>query len=323
MTSPDRTISVIAPLSPALDRVKLMLFQPFDLEKWMVIGFSAWLATLGQGNSGAGGGINYRTGHRQEQFRHMFETTKDWVMGNLHWLIPLAALLVFLGIVLWLTLLWLSSRGRFIFLHCVAGNSAEVRVPWQTYATHGNSLFLFRVGLGFLAFVLGGIALGGGGWLVTSMIAARSAGLLEIASAACLAVLALLVGLAFVVIARLTTDFVVPLMFLQTRSCLTGWQELKSLLAAYPAQFLLYLLFLVALKLGIGLAILAVVLLTCCVAGCLLALPYIGTVLLLPVLVFERSFSLYFLAQFDPKYDVFLAATQGKGADPDPALGEP
>ena len=32
-------------------------------------------------------------------------------------------------------------------------------------------------------------------------------------------------------------------------------------------------------------------------------LPFIGTVLLLPVLVFKRSYSLYFLAQLG--YDVF------------------
>ena len=48
-----------------------------------------------------------------------------------------------------------------------------------------------------------------------------------------------------------------------------------------------------------------VVLVTCCCAGCLMALPYLGTVLLLPVLVFKRSYSLYFLAQFGPEYDVF------------------
>jgi hypothetical protein len=47
--APQQTgISVIDPISPAIDRVKLILFQPFDLAKWFVIGFCAWLAYLGQ-----------------------------------------------------------------------------------------------------------------------------------------------------------------------------------------------------------------------------------------------------------------------------------
>jgi hypothetical protein len=47
---------------------------------------------------------------------------------------------------------------------------------------------------------------------------------------------------------------------------------------------------------------------TCCIAGCLMALPYVGTVALLPVLVFKRSYSIYYLAQFGPAYNVFPPA---------------
>ncbi len=34
-------------------------------------------------------------------------------------------------------------------------------------------------------------------------------------------------------------------------------------------------------------------------------LPFVGTVLLLPVLIFKRAYSLYYLAQYGPQYDVF------------------
>jgi len=57
---------------------------------------------------------------------------------------------------------------------------------------------------------------------------------------------------------------------------------------------------------GTGLLVIAIVILTCCCAGCLLALPYLGTVLFLPVLTFSRSYSLYYLAQYGPEWDVFL-----------------
>ena len=36
-----REISVTEPVSPALERVKTMLFKPFDPGKWFVIGFCA------------------------------------------------------------------------------------------------------------------------------------------------------------------------------------------------------------------------------------------------------------------------------------------
>src|SRR5436305_14232221 len=50
-------VSVTAPVSPALERVQEMLFRPFDLRKWSVLGFGAWLARLGRsGFSGFNGG---------------------------------------------------------------------------------------------------------------------------------------------------------------------------------------------------------------------------------------------------------------------------
>ena len=50
--NPPLEISVTAPVSAALERVKQVLFRPFDLGKWFVIGFCAWLALLGQQGGG-------------------------------------------------------------------------------------------------------------------------------------------------------------------------------------------------------------------------------------------------------------------------------
>ncbi len=70
-------------------------------------------------------------------------------------------------------------------------------------------------------------------------------------------------------------------------------------------NFVLYLLFRIVVAIAIAVIVIVVVLATCCLAGCLLLLPYLGTVFLLPILVFERAYSLYYLAQFGPEYDVF------------------
>jgi len=57
--------------------------------------------------------------------------------------------------------------------------------------------------------------------------------------------------------------------------------------------------FQILLGMAIGIIVFVAVIITCCIAGCLTILPYIGTVVLLPVLAFKRSYSLYFLAQSD------------------------
>ena len=69
--------------------------------------------------------------------------------------------------------------------------------------------------------------------------------------------------------------------------------------------FFLYVLFRIVIGMVIGVIVVAAVCVTCCCACCIFALPYVGTVALLPVLVFERSYSLYYLRQYGREYDVF------------------
>ena len=100
-------------------------------------------------------------------------------------------------------------------------------------------------------------------------------------------------------------DFVVPIMFLRCGTCLAAWREFYALLSANPGKFTVYILFQIVLAMAIGALVVVAVLVTCCIAGCLMALPFVGTVLLLPVLIFKRAYPLYYLAQFGPQYDVF------------------
>ena len=82
-----------------------------------------------------------------------------------------------------------------------------------------------------------------------------------------------LVAFIFWLIATLTTDFVVPIMFLRGGKCLPAWRVFLSLLSANLGNFVLYFLFRIVLALAIGMVLVVVVLVTCCIAGCLLLLP--------------------------------------------------
>jgi hypothetical protein len=309
-TSP-REISVAEPVSPALERVKRVLFRPFDLGKWFVIGFCAWLAQLGE-SGGTGANFNFNSGSHQNygnNLRNDFLRAKDYVLDNLNWIVPLATVLLVMGLALWLLFLWLNSRGKFMFLHCVALDKAEVAEPWHQFAHDANSLFLFRLGLGLvsmictlpllmIAIVITGQMFLTGQFIPNAIISAIGFGLLFLG-----------VAIVFAIIQKLTLDFVVPIMFLRRNRCLSAWKELGGLITSHAGAFLLYFLFQIVLAMAIGTIVVAAILITCCMAGCLMALPYLGTVLLLPVSTFKRCYSLYFLAQFGRDYDVFPPET--------------
>jgi len=306
-------ISVTAPVGWALGRVKRMLFKPFDIHKWLVIGFCAWLANLGE----AGGNLNVRGpsggGHSSggtQSFREFADQAGQWISQNLYWIVPVAVAVVVLMLALGLLVMWLSSRGKFMFLHCVALDVAEGKRPWREFATEANSLFWFRLVLGLIGLAVF-LPLGGGFTiLVGQMLYYEKAegGYIVLAIGLVLALFVL--GICFALVYKFTKDFVVPIMFLRRVRCTVAWREFLDLLRGNAGRFTLYILFQIVLAIVIGFMIMAVVLATCCTAACLLAIPYVGTVILLPVLVFERSYSLHYLAQYGPAYDVFPSAPQ-------------
>ena len=304
MTPQETQISVIDPISPAIERVKTILFRPFDIGKWFVIGFCAWLAFLGEG-----GGPNFNFGGRQRYGPpgEALDNAKEVIIENLFWILPLAITITVVIIIIGLVITWLSSRGHFMFLHCVALNKAEVKVPWRKFGKQGNSLFLFRIVVGLISFavvmlliamlvVIGVLLFAGGG----------NPNPLSIIGMVLLAICLIIpIAIVFALINKFTLDFVVPIMFLRQGTCMTAWREFWPMLTGNKGRFTIYILFQIVIALAVGIIILACVCITCCCLGCILAIPYIGTVLLLPILVFDRSYTLLYLRQYDPSFDVF------------------
>ena len=331
VTNSHREISVTEPVSPALERVKTMLFKPFDLGKWFTIGFCAWLAFLGASGSGGGGFNNAFTnnfnanngGPAGESFRHTYHQARDYVLNNLDWIVPVATAAGILLLALWLVILWLSSRGRFMFLHCVALDRAEIGKPWNKFEREANSLFWFRLVLGLIGMVVILPLLAAIAGLIVRMVLRGEPDIGGIMAAAGLGLAFLVAVIVFALIHSFTEDFVVPIQFLRGGKCLAAWKEFWGLLASNAGMFTLYILFQIVLGMAIGIIVLGAVLITCCIAGCLMIIPYIGTVLLLPVLVFKRSYPLYFLRQFGPGYDVFPPASPAPpvtGLQPPPGV---
>jgi hypothetical protein len=303
-------VSVIDPITPAIDRVKVMLFKPFELRKWFVIGFCAWLAYLGSGGGG-NGGVQwhgpYKPHGQQAEIAEGVNTAKEYLLDNLCWIIPLIAIVAVVIIGMGLLIAWLNSRGRFMFLHCVAENKSEVKAPWHKFRGHGNSLFLFRVVLGIIGLAIVALPVLGIVFLAIMMATKTVPYVASIPGIILCGLIIFVLAIVLSLVRKFTFDFVVPIMFLRTASCIAGWREFLTILSVNKARLALYILFQIVIAIAIGAIIAIGFCIGCCLccASLLLFIPYIGTVILLPLLVFKRAYSLYYLRQFGPGFDVF------------------
>ena len=241
MALPAQNVSVTLPVNQAIEHVKRVLFNPFDIGKWFTIGFCAWLAHLGQqgfrGNFGGGG----RGGDVKAQ--EWLRRAHEYVIANLYWIVPVAIGGVVLLLALWVLILWVSSRGKFMFLHCVVRNASEVVAPWHRFAREGATLFWFRLVLGLAQLVVVVPLLVVIGVVVWRMVKRGGPSAVGITGIIGSGLLLLLICLVVWLIARLTNDFIVPILFLRGGSCLDAWGVLRQLLAANPGEFVLYFLF--------------------------------------------------------------------------------
>lgn len=301
-------ISVLEPVGAAIEKTKEILFRPFDLGKWFTLGFCAWLATLGE--SGGFGNFNFPNrshGGSSTNFQHEWHNLKEGILNNLPIVLTVSAVVIVLVLVLAFVFMWLKSRGQFMFLHGVARNVAEVVNPWNRYARQGNSLFLFNVVLWLFGSFLGFILIAP---LVFIFVMFAKTDFKVFAAAWIVPAVFLILGLiclaiVFAVVKILTKDFVIPIMYLEGCMVAEGWKRFWDLCKVHKSNFILFVLFLIVVGIVIGMLILLVILFTCCCAACIFAIPYIGTVALLPVLVWRRAYSALFLAQFGPEFDVF------------------
>src|SRR5215471_18734761 len=140
MDGTEPKIEIFKPFGEAFELMKRMLFQPFDLRKWFIIGFAAWLATLGAGGGG-GGNFNYPD-NRHDEAHKLHET-----VGQIPQPVLIAGICILVSLVLVLIVLvaWLRARGRFILVDCIVPNRAAIVEPWKEFRAEGNSFFLFSL----------------------------------------------------------------------------------------------------------------------------------------------------------------------------------
>ena len=312
-------ISVTDPLVWAFRRTRWILFEPFDLGKWFVLGFCAWLAYLGQGfgpgfsGGGNGGGGGHGGGSGFQDFHHdVVDPVMAWVMAHLPLLILGAVAVLLVGVAVGALLTWLRSRGKFMFLDGVAQNQARVVEPWHRFRAQGNSLFWFKFLLGLITLAAMLLAVGGGAVLAWPDVLAWELGWRAITALVLNSCLFLVMAPVMTVIQWLTEDFVIPAMYIRGVGVIEAWRIVwREILAVHLGPVVLFALMRIVVFMGmavvVGTFMLAAMCMTCCLACCVFWAPFVGTIPFLPVRVFVRSFTLYFIQQFGESWQAIAA----------------
>ncbi|MBN8709199.1 MAG: hypothetical protein BGO12_06405 [Verrucomicrobia bacterium 61-8] len=325
-------MKLLEPLSVAWLAVSKQLFDNFRFGKWFALGFSAWLANILIGNTGNCSfpfdivntllKINTRSDSTSALTTHWPQflaaapvpgqaTTPDFsqLLGGsssmivVFLIIIVAALVVGLGI--GLVILWVGCRGQFMLLDNVLHNRDAVVRPWKEFRKHGNSLFL--------PFLL----LGGGNFILIFAVVIAVVAFFEVPGleSSVQMWVWIVVGLVCLLSFALVVLAAILLMLVREvgsiwmyRNGGTAWDAMRRIMALSmdrPMDVFLYIVARLVLGFVFWMIIVMVGIATCCIGY----LPYINTVLTLPVSVFRVVYNVELVAQFGPEFDVRIPET--------------
>lgn len=293
-------ISIDAALKNGWNRMTNILFKPFDFLKWLILGFASFLASLGQGR---GLNLNFPSGDNfGKQASGDIQNFKFMLMENIVPIVMVGLGVFFVVLAISLLILWLSSCGKFIFLYSILNNKAEIKAPWAKYGHLGDMLFLFRLLFGLCLFFIILIVLGAGVVMMLPYFKSEVFGGGFWLTLIPMIFLFILLVICVAVINAVLTDFVVPIMFKNDESVIPGFKVFyHELLKGHLWNFVIFYL----VKFALGIATGVVVMIGACCTCCVAAIPYVSSVVFLPVAAFLESYTLSFLAQFGGDWDLF------------------
>ena len=309
------TIEYGAPLSLAWNRMTKALFKPFDIGKWFVVGFTAFLAGLMESHGASNGGSSRYNLDNRFDFDDFFDfphTAWNWLMDNPGWFtLIIFGILVVIGIIILCT--WLSSRGKFMFLDNVVHDRAKVTQPWREFRHEGNSLFAWRFVFGLICFAIVVLFLIQAFYIALD-IYENDFSSRHIFTFIGMAILLLLLIVIILYIASFLEHFVIPIMYKHRISTTRAWRRFLPLFSSHWFHFILFGLFMFLLNILVLVVVFMAVLFTCCLGLLLLIIPYISSVVTLPITYTFRAFGPEFLAQFGAELDIFPRTDEAKTA---------
>ena len=346
-------ISCMETANSAWRKMVTLLFKPFNFAKWLTLGFCVWLTQLGEGGSsgnfnfnsfkGDHGG-NAKSNESVNAFLNALNQIFNGDSGNfftriaeqchipvsiLAWICAGIALLIIIIIAVYIILTWLKARFEFILIDNLIYDRTDIVQPWKKYKTPANSAFVWLVAVGLITSAIVIIMLIFGfistvPW-IKSCLDQRTMlkpGNTMIISLAVNALLLIIFSLFVWLINFFFREFVIPVMYWNNLRVIEAWKIFLALLSNNRFLFFKYIILTIVFTVIAGAAILLAGLATCCIGLILLAIPFVGTVLILPVSVFFRLFGLELLAQFGPEFNIPPPPPEPEDIPPEP-LPEP
>lgn len=312
--------AVLAPLEAAWEGMLHRLFRPARLQVWVGLGFTAWLAHLGE--SGVQVDLSNQAQLLAENpglLHGLWEKYDRLIIAG-------GVLLMLILLALTVLFMWLRCRGAFMFLDNILRQRSDVAEPWRRAAACGQRLFWWSLGYGMIMTLLVLVVLAPLGFYLLTLRQGQDAFPLPIALSITVPLFLVWLVCALVIHALLT-ELVVPLQYRDQSTVGAAWRRLAQIWHQAPGAVLGYLGMKMVLSLLIGTVVFVGGCLTCCCLWVLLAVPVVWAVVLLPVLLWSRLFGLEFLRQFGPAWDPWststppalppaVPSTEGQGSNP-------
>ncbi len=288
-------------IETSIEWTAAILFRPFKLKKWLILGFSAWMAGYLSGSSSNFGNTREEKkaeaketssisllapGAQQTQQVPFgtFRKTLRGIFNNIknHPNMPAALIIIIILIVIsvMLTIMWLNSRFSFVFLENVINNDASIKAPFRRHREIGNSLFRFS--LGFFTVVLATLCLIifaclATLWKLGAFKTPAAIGVGQIILA-CLpyAIVLILSIIAASVISLIIRDFMTIVMLKEKIKAIAAWRKTTAIFMANKIDFIKYIF--IALGVGICSGIIAMLLFFACLFGLLLPVGIVGII---------------------------------------------
>ena len=312
-------VQFMEPLNRAWKRMTVALFKPFDLHKWLVIGFNAFLAGLLdtqrrigriRGSRRAGtSGISFTSPGRPGIGSRAIRAGPSPSFSAFSSPSPSSSP---------------SPGSARAASSCSSRASCTTasRSPGRGGITRRRAI---RSSSGGSSSALASFVVFGGliAWFFVRGAALYDSGadpVLPVGLIVGTGLLTLAVVLVWGYIALFLREFVSALMFKHRISAGEAWTRFLALFRSQPWPFIGFGIITFLLVLVFAVAVVFAVIGTCCIGALFLVIPYISTVVTLPVWYAYRAFSLEFLAQFGPEYDVFPRPAAPVPAPPVPAV---
>ena len=289
----------------AIDHTRRQLF-PFRFERWLILGCVAFLDQCGRQSGMRGAFRMPAPGGWGNAGPSEGDVSKavEWLATHAPIVAAVAAAVLTVVIAFTALLLWLNSRGVFMYLDNVASGRADFERPWREHAARADSYFAWSFGLA-LATLVGLLVLGAAAALTVVVLVSGPPGSGLTAGLGLGAIFVLF--LVLIVSAGLASlalrDFVAPLQVRAGVGCPDAMRLLLGLLRAHPSVFVVYVLLKIVFSIVAGIVLIFAACLTCC---CVL-LPVVMQTALQPIFYFERAWSLFLLRQLG--YDLVSAAS--------------